>query len=63
MGTPFADEPDAAGGITERDQVFAHESHPRGRTVRRGDFFGEQCGNPVAADQIAHGCPRIGSGN
>ena len=54
MRTELVEEPDAALGVAERDEVFAEELDAHGRTVRLGQLPREQRGDPVPTHRVAH---------
>ena len=54
VGAGLVQQPDTALGISKGHQVLAQQPYPDGRTVRRGQFGGQQGRNPVAAHHLAH---------
>ena len=54
MRTIFVQEPDAALGVAEGDEVLAQQPHPYRRAVGLGDLAGEQGGNPISPHGPAH---------
>ncbi len=54
MRAVFAEQADSALGIAERDQIFAQETHPNRRTVRRWNLLGQQRWDPISPHQLAH---------
>ena len=49
------DEADDSVGVAEREEVFAQKPHAHRRAVLLGQFLRQGGGNPVAAEQFAHG--------
>ena len=56
----LAKQAGSALGISERDQIFAQETHANRRAVILRELLAEQCGNPVAAEQASERCARSG---
>ncbi len=54
MRAELVDQADAALGVAEGDQLFAHQLDLDRRTVRLGQLVGEQERRPIAAQQFAH---------
>jgi hypothetical protein len=48
------DDADGAGGVAEGDKVFAEHAHADRRAVRLAELGGQQRGQPVAPEHIAH---------
>src|SRR5262245_4231660 len=57
MRTVVLDEPHAARRYPEGDEVLAEEPDADRHAVDLWQLGGDQGGNPVFADEIAHGCP------
>ena len=60
MGTALVQQPDAAGGVAERDQPLAQELDADRRAVGLGKLLGEQRRYPIAPHEIAHRRSRTG---
>jgi len=54
MGTVFAHKPDPPLAVAKSNQVLAQETHAYRRTIRFGNFFRQQRGNPIAPEQTTH---------
>ena len=59
---PGVQDGGAAAGGPEGDQVLAQQLQPDRGAVRLGQLFGEQRGQPVAAEELAHGRARARRG-
>jgi hypothetical protein len=59
----FIGERIAAFGISPSEQALGKEFHAHRRAIVFRQLLGEEDGNPVAADQVAHGRSRAGSGH
>jgi hypothetical protein len=53
---------DGAVRVAKGNQVLTQQSEAQWRTVRLGQFFGEQGWHPEAADELAHRRASVGSG-
>ena len=60
VGAELVDQSVAALRVAERQQPFRQKLHPHRRAVVLGQLLGEQRGDPVAAEQPAHGRARSG---
>jgi hypothetical protein len=54
MRAAISQQPNLAGGIAERDQVFAKQPHSQRIAVRRRKLGRHGEGLPVLAQQLAH---------
>jgi hypothetical protein len=54
MRAELLDQPDAALGVTERQQVLAEQTDAGRGAIGFGDLAREQRGNPVHPHRIAH---------
>lgn len=54
MGAGLLDQTDAAVGIAEGDEILAEQLHTDGRAIGLRDLFGQECGQPVATEDLAH---------
>ena len=61
MWTIFAEQPDPAAAVAERDEIFAQQPDAHRRTVGFGDLARQQRRDPVASHRLALRCPRSGS--
>jgi len=52
------DEADLAIGVPERDEIFSKQAHTQRRAVGFGQVRGLERGNPVLAEEAAHGSAR-----
>src|SRR5215813_15571103 len=53
MGAELVDQSELAAGVAKRQQPLGQQLHPYRRTVVLGEFFGQQRGQPIAAEQLA----------
>src|SRR6185295_4428888 len=60
MSAELVHQAEAVGGIAKSDQALREKLDTHGRAVGLGQFFDEQCRQPVTAEEIAH--RRAGSG-
>ncbi len=60
MGAELVHQPDTPLRVAERDQPLAQELDARRRTVRPRQLFGQQRGDPVATEELAHRCAGAG---
>jgi hypothetical protein len=63
MGAELIQDADAAARIAEGDEPLAQDFQAHGRAVRLGDLPGEEGGQPVAAQHLAHGGARPDAGH
>src|SRR5690349_8392877 len=54
MRTPRIEDRRLAAGRSERDQVFAEQLEPDRRAIRFRQLLGQERGQPVPPEQIAH---------
>nr|ART89991.1 hypothetical protein [uncultured bacterium] len=55
MGAMRVEQPHFAAGVAKGDKVFPHQPHANRRTVRYGQFLGEQRGLPKLPEHPSHG--------
>src|SRR5262249_17913653 len=60
MRTEFVDKPVAPQAVAKSHQSLRKEFDAHRRTVVPGQFVRQQRGNPITAEQRAHGCARTG---
>src|SRR5262249_39603558 len=63
MGAVRVDKSDATGAVPKGDEVFTHQSHSHGRTVRRRQLAGKGEGKPEATEKVAHRAAPVGVGD
>ncbi len=54
MGAEFLQQSGAAQRVAKRDEFFRQKLHAHRRAVVLGQFLGQQGGNPVAPEHLAH---------
>ncbi|OLT19243.1 hypothetical protein BJF78_36370 [Pseudonocardia sp. CNS-139] len=62
MRAVLLDQAHAAVGVPERDEVLAEQPDPDRVAARGRDLADQQCGRPVATQQLTHGRPRPHAG-